>query len=593
MGIFSVRCSNPDCGKSVPRAAKFCRACGTPAPDADTNCGRCGAVVAASSKFCWKCGINQSDVKKTVLFDNKWVRDEDDFAVRVDECDVRGFLTKGLVIEHGTSALIFQQGRFSGTVGAGSYDVNGFLKKVNNFNQTTPASVVLVDSSDVQIHLEAVKLYSADQMEVDAVFNAVVRLKDPESFYTNAFKSRNILTKGYLAESITMELQAALQSYAGSKPVDQLYNNSEIRKEAERQMQLELEPVLERIGLEVVQLRFVDFFCPDYDEIRRKQSELYLDKRKTDIDIDRLKIAQHLRKEMSAEKMDTLKTDKDVEDFLKQAEHDLGLKGVIREDEMERLKRGFSQSRDKDILTHQIEIEGIRSETERDQARKKLDEDIEALLKKKEAERTVRAGDHGQDMKEAMDAVNLRRETQAAEVKMQEEEQRLEAEKLKVRSEASAQALLSILDGDAAKRIMKLEELRVKENLSPEQIISITAAESPDVARALAEKYKAEALLSGGRFEQMESFMQKQEQANRENADRMERVMNMALQQMGLTSTARAQAQGPAQTVLAPGARSGDTVVIKSARGEDKSCPKCKSAVSSDSKFCPECSHRL
>ena len=103
--------------------------------------------------------------------------------------------------------------------------------------------------------------------------------------------------------------------------------------------------------------------------------------------------------------------------------------------------------------------------------------------------------DHEQDMNEALDAVNLRERSQQVQLKVQAEEQRLEAEKLKARSEASAQALLSILDGDAANRIMKLEELRVKQGLSPEQIIAMTAADSPHVAQALAEKYRAEATI--------------------------------------------------------------------------------------------------
>ena len=604
MGIFSVKCTNPECGQNIPRAAAFCRLCGTAAPHADTDCGRCGATVASSSKFCWKCGVNLADLKKTPLFNNRWVRDADDFAIRVEECDVKGFLNKGLFVDHGTKAMIFQQGRFCGYVDAGSYDVNGFLRKVNNFNQTTPTSVVLTDAGDVQIHLEAIKLYSADQMTVDAIFKAVVQLNDPERFFTNAFKSRNILTKAYLAESIMMELRAALQTYVGAHAVDQLYNNTNMRQDVQHQMQLALEPVLERIGLEMVQLRFVDFFCPDYDQVRQQQADLYLDKRKTDIDIDRLKLAQRLRKEMSTEKMDVLKSETDFENFVRQTEHELGLKDVIRSDEMDRLKRQFAQNRDKDILTHQIEVEGIRNEAVRDEARKKLDADIESFklkkgaqrddkLKDASAERDIRAGDHDQDMKEAQDAVKLREQTQQVEMKMQAEEQRLEAEKLKARSEASAQALLSILDGPAADRIMELEKLRTQQGLSPEQIIAMTAAESPHVAHALAEKYKAEASISSDKFFQMENFMAQQQAAGRESADRLERVMAMALQQMGTAATARAQAHGPgSQTVVTPSGLGGNPVVVNP-KTEEKACPKCKDMIPSDSRFCPECSHKL
>jgi len=606
MGIFSDKCTNPDCSGRVPKAAKFCRLCGSPAADADTNCGRCGAVVATSSKFCWKCGANLADQQKAPLFDNRWVRGEDDFAVRVDECDVKGFLTKGLIVEHGTRGMVFQRGRFCGYVDPGNYDVNGFLKKVNNFNQTTPTSVVLVDAGDVELHLEAIKLSSKEQMQVDAAFKAVVRLNDPEKMFTNAFKGRNQLSVGYIAGSLTDELRSALQTYVGTKSVDELYGNPEIRQEVERQMQLELEPILERVGLEMVQMRFVDFFCPAYDPIREKQTELYLDTRKVDVDIDRLKLAQRMRKTMTTDKMDKFKTEKDFEDFVRQTEHELGLKDIIRTDEMDGLKRRFAHERDIDILTHQIEVEGIQKDADREEARQDLDARIENFTKKKktqrdqaeadaDSKRRIRGEDFEQDMEEAHAAVGLREKTQEVELAREEKELELEARKLQERSKASAEALLSILDGPAADRIMKLEELRVKEKLTPDQIVAMSAAASPQVAQVLAEKYKADAAINEDRFKQLQEYTVKQEQAARDSADRLERVMNVALQQMGATATTRAQAPQSSQTVVTPGGGMGGAPVVITPQSPpaEKPCPKCKKMIPLDSRFCPNCREKL
>lgn len=609
MGIFSDKCINHDCGGRVPKAAKFCRICGSPAADADTNCGRCGSVVATSSKFCWKCGVILADQQKTPLFGNRWVRDEDDFAIRVDECDVKGFLTKGLIVEHGTRGMVFQRGRFCGYVDAGNYDVNGFLKKVNNFNQTSPTSVILVDAGDVELHLEAIRLHSKEQVEVDATFKAMVRSSDPEKMFTNAFKGRNRLSVGYLAGSLTDELRSALQTYAGSKSVEELYSNTEIRQEVERKMQLEMEPILERIGLEVVQLRFVDFFCPTYDPIREEESKLYVDTRKADIDIDRMKLAQRLRKSMTTDQMDKIKNENDLADFIRQTEHELGLKDVIRSDEMDKLKRQFAYNRNKELLTQQIEIEGIKSEHERSQSRLNLIAKIENMnlehrgaldrkldeakndAQKRRVELDIERLESEQDFWEAEQAIELRKKSQLAELEVEEREQGLEAKRLQERSKASAQALLSILDGPAADRIMKLEELRAKEKLTPDQIIAMTAADSPHVAQALAEKYKAEASVSEERFLQIQGFMARQEETSKESADRLERVMHTALQQMGTTATSRSQAQGPgSQTVVAPGGMGGPPVIINpQGPQEEIACPKCKKMIPSDSRFCPNC----
>ncbi|MFC1604319.1 SPFH domain-containing protein [Planctomycetota bacterium] len=606
MGIFSNKCANTECSASVSKAAKYCNVCGEPASTADTNCGRCGAVVGAQSKFCWKCGGNLKEQQKVTLFDNRWVRASDDFAIRVDECDIKGFLSKGLIVEHGTRGMVFQRGRFCGYVDPGNYDLNGFLKKVNNFNQTTPTSVVLVDAGDVELHLEAIKLHSKEQVEVDAAFKALVQLTDPEKFYTNAFKSRNQLSVGYVAGSLTDELRSALQTYVGSKSVEDLYSNTAIRQEVERQMQLELEPILERIGLEMVQLRFVDFFCPAYDPIREEQAGLYIDTRKTAIDLDRLKLAQRMRKEMTADKMDQLKTENDFEDFVRQTEHELGLKDIIRTDEMDKLKRQFTHERDRDVLAHQIEIEGIKNDADREEARSDLEAKIENFKLQKQAKREdvvadsetedhIKRKDIDRDIYEAREAVKLREETQRVELARQREEHKLEAEKLQERSKASAQALISILDGDAADRIMKLEELRAKEKLSPDQIIAMTASTSPHVAEVLAEKYKAEAAISGERFKQLQDFMAKQEETSKDSADRLERVMNVAMQQMGATATTRAQAPQSSQTVVTPGGGMGGAPVVINPQGAtaEKACPKCKQMIPSNSRFCPNCRERL
>ena len=67
--------------------AKFCGHCGTPTPLGDAAEGR-----------------NPVDTL------NRWRRTEGQFAQRVEASDLRGMLSRGLVVEPGTQALIFQGG---------------------------------------------------------------------------------------------------------------------------------------------------------------------------------------------------------------------------------------------------------------------------------------------------------------------------------------------------------------------------------------------------------------------------------------------------------------------------------------------------
>ena len=244
MGIFSDKCTNPKCDARVPKSARVCSKCGAPASGVDSNCGRCGSTVATTSKFCWKCGFNLAEGVKTPLFDNRWVRGDDDFAIRVDEADVKGLLTKELIIEDGTKAMLFQSGRFCGYLDAGKYNMAGILKKIITLNMNNPTSVILTDAGDVQLQLEAIKLHSKEQVQVDATFKATVRVANPDKFFINAFKGRNRLTVGYLAGSLMDELRSVLQAYVISKSVPDLYSNTQIRQEVESQMQMGIEPII-------------------------------------------------------------------------------------------------------------------------------------------------------------------------------------------------------------------------------------------------------------------------------------------------------------------------------------------------------------
>lgn len=279
---------------------------------------------------------------------------------------------------------------------------------------------------------------------------------------------------------------------------------------------------------------------------------------------------------------------------------------------MDRLKREFAFSRDKSLLLQEIEIAGIRDEHERNRTRANLiakienenlehraglDRKLEEAKSEAEARKIQLQIDRlesEQDFWEAEQAIELRRKSQLVELEVEEKKQQIEAKTLEDRTKASAQALLSILDGPAADRILQLEQFRVREKLTPDQLVAMAAADNPHMAHVLAEKYKAEAAMSDERFKQLQEFMTKQEAVSRESADRLERVMNVSLEQMGMTATTRAQAPFSSQTVVTPGGLGGPPIVVNPPAGNEQSaCPKCGKMIPSDSRFCQHCREKL
>ena len=123
MGLFSDKCGK--CKTRVRKGAKFCPSCGEEAPKGLTTCGVCGVELRTGNKFCTNCGTDRSTAPNPELYKQRWARGADDFAVRIDTEQVDGWFTKPVVIEHGTRALLFQQGKLMGELEAGKYDMGG------------------------------------------------------------------------------------------------------------------------------------------------------------------------------------------------------------------------------------------------------------------------------------------------------------------------------------------------------------------------------------------------------------------------------------------------------------------------------------
>jgi hypothetical protein len=616
MGFFTDRCINPACGHRVRKGSQFCPKCGEASPKGLTQCGSCRAEVRTSSKFCWRCGADLAKVAKPLVFGDRWARRCEDFAVRIDDQDVKGWLTKPLIIEHGTRALLFQAGKYKGELGEGRHDMGGFLKRLNHFLIDLAASVVLVDAGDVTVDLENGGLWSADRFELGAVSRLVFRIRDPDSMFVNLFKSRGRIGLGDLESQLADEVQMLLVGIVAAENAEGLFTSTAAREGIETGLRETIGKTLDRMGLELVQVRFISFVGPHYEELRAKRGELRREEGEADIAIERTRLSQRLREAMTQERMDAFKTDKDFEDFVRQTEHEMGLKGVIRDDEMQRLRERFAFERNRESLLRRIEIEGIVIDERRDQAWKELladeklrDErfrgDLERQLaaarteaEKRNIEREMQRLDHIekmrqdeqehlQDMREARDGLDLLERTKNIEQDEADRQQKREAETLAARSKATVEALLSIAEGPAGDRIVQLEALRRRQNMSPEQILALAAEASPAAAQALAARYQADGQLSAERIDQLEKHLVEQRQMSESYADRIERLTQFALSQMGDVAGTRARPVDPRQTVVVPGGGLGSPVVVTSPSAG--ACRHCHGPLEQGGGFCPKC----
>ena len=194
---------------------------------------------------------------------NRWSRPEGDFAIRIDTntAEWRG---KGLIIEHGTRAMIFQGGVYTGEVPEGTYDTPGFWRS-HRFTPDQDMVAVVVDAGDVTIDLENGGLRSSDGFELGMRSRVVLRIKDPDALFVNLMKGRKTVKisdpdgKDDLESQLADEAQMVLKSMVAGRAADELFAQLGVRAEFESRLREALAVSLARLGLELVQLRFLDF----------------------------------------------------------------------------------------------------------------------------------------------------------------------------------------------------------------------------------------------------------------------------------------------------------------------------------------------
>ena len=348
----------------------------------------------------------------------------------------------------------------------------------------------------------------------------------------------------------------------------------------------------------MVQLRSVQFACPAYEKRRKDTAAVRTREDEVDISEQRAALNRRLREIITQDKMDSLKTEKDFENFIRQTEHELHLKDHIRDDEMDRLKERFRHDRDVTAIRNRIEIHTIEDDAERERAWKKLfaeeearDEQFRRQLQrdlevvKTDAEKSrikleienleynerLRQQElaHVQDMKEASDGLDLLARVKQMEREEDDAEHRRELEKAN------------------AARAAELDKLRIQQNMTPEQIIAIAARENPALGSVLVQKYAAEGKIADERAKLLEKQLADERRLHEGYADRQERMVKLSLEQMGMVAGTRARAEENRQTIVTNPL--GGAPVVIDPRGVAGKCKHCGGSLEPGGGFCPHC----
>jgi hypothetical protein len=447
--------------------------------------------VGADSKFCWKCGTEQNQEQRERFFGDRWRRSPGDFAARVELKAPGQVLHAGLLIDEGTLALIFQNGKLQGQFGPGHHAVDGFFKRLLGMDKNAPAHAVLLDteSAEVDFFLESVRM--AGLVPVDLRLRLLFRVTDPEVFVPAVVGERETFDVNDLAAAFSAEVKSAVEHALQDQALDQVVFSVTEKELLETGLQTKLAPALASRGLALEGVRLAQFGGPAYDELRGKFADLERLSREAEAN-------RRLRDAMRAEKVAAYRDEEEAKAAFDQITHELGLQSVEREQErarfvaatehttrLEGLRLDYEARRleilnrlDEQTLRHQAELGDARHELEL--GRLRFEEDMRQQRERFRAGQEQQVDQAKTDLAVAEQGIAALRAVRGAklEIKAQEEAlaTKLEAERLELRGKASMQGLLATLSGEQADRLLKLAEMEMRRGMSAEQALTKAVA---------------------------------------------------------------------------------------------------------------------
>jgi len=497
MGFFTQRC--PNCGRSISKAATHCSGCGCPSASAWARCHSCGVSVGAESKFCWKCGSEQKADQRERFFGDRWRRSPGDFAARV-ELKVPGqVLHAGLLIDEGTLALVFQNGKLQGQLGPGHHAVDGFFKRMLGMDKNAPAHAVLLDTESAEVDFMLEDLRMGGLVPVDLRLRLLFKVTDPETFVPAVVGARDTFDVADLAAAFSAEVKSAVEQALQATALDQVVFSVSEKELLEAGLQDKLAPALATRGLALDGVRLAQFGGPAYDELRTKFADLERLSREAEAN-------RRLRDAMRSEKVAAYRDEEEAKAAFDQVTHDLGLQAVEREQQREQfvaaaehttrlegLRLDYEARRseilnrlDEQTLRHKSELTEARHELE--VGRLRFEEDMHQQRERFRAGQDQQVEQAKTDLSVAEQGIAALKAVRGAklEIKAQEEAlaTKLEAERLELRGQASMQGLLATLSGEQADRLLKLAELEMRKGFSPEQALARAAESAPAPAES-------------------------------------------------------------------------------------------------------------
>ncbi|MFA6715423.1 MAG: hypothetical protein WC082_06460 [Victivallales bacterium] len=564
MGIFSDKCEK--CGQRVKKRARFCGKCGEGAPGAWIKCFKCHQWMGVESEFCPHCKAVQHRDEREMIENGVIPLKPGVFVQRIDVDAVRSRLDKSqtITIEHGTSAILMVEGEIKDVLGPGSYKAADSIWK-RFFVGQPPTSLFIVDSGEIAFPYANQKLRSKEDMELNLYAEIVVQF-DPRhaaNMIANIIKNKRQVQHDPKFDASDASVSAVIENAVTAPPLDtnlandflqlgysdfwqyfkSVFHNSikklcsstsidvlirdpEVRFRFEQEMAKEFERVGTSCGMRLVRVSAVDFYGPDYEKLRQQAGEIEAETR-------RLTLENRARQVLLEDQKNKLTDEQSLKLYIDRLAFEYGVESETQANDLEALRLDLAHKLKLKSLKQEQELVSDDAEFARREAALENMFNINESIKYNDFTRSEDAKQvdhdlvqdakrHDAEMSKVMDWMQIK------DLKGEQKLKR-EREMLAAYAKYSDAELVAVLPPEQVELVLKIRKqenaARLEDKLSglsPEQILAMKAAESPEAAKALAELAKAK------NSSEAEVAKAKAEMAKEANAQ-MERVLDKSL----------------------------------------------------------------
>ncbi|MEI6515088.1 MAG: SPFH domain-containing protein [bacterium] len=492
---------SPRCGHSVKKKAKFCSRCGYSATGGWFKCTNCSNWVGSESNFCWNCKAALHPDSRGDVAGGIWQKPAEVFAQRFEVGDIKQLLTRGIQVQAGTAAILLEGGVVKEVIGPGRYDVENLAQKLSLWGAKPPRTIILIESGDVVLPMRTKALRSADDIQVEFYAEVCFRFVGANAgrFVENLFKTRDQLSYSEIMDALEMEIRYAVENLCNTSTIEDLVKDPQRRLQLEASLQDTLKVSLDRFGMEIVRVQTVDFDGPAYEALRMKSGETELKRRSLEFD-------QRLQELLVSDKMQQFKTQQDLEQYVLQLAQEKGVTAEHREQELGRLRQVHRHELDASSLVFRMEQERKHSEH---LLEVEYNRHVNELRKKK---------DTWELEKEQTEQALLWKEKKD-QAKVRARREMMEA----VRGASVKDLLASTEDPGEREALLAYEDLMIKKDLTPQQVLAMNSAKNPAAAEAF------------GRMSEIDQkaireLLEEKKKALDESRDRDERLLGKAME---------------------------------------------------------------